>query len=143
MNEVTHRVYTGGFVVVPNSAVNDERLSFRARGLLTYMLGRPPGWRFSGKRLSMVTTEGREAVLTALRELSHYGYYRVTKLRDGSRWVIITEVASCPSLMPAASLSGDGFPGPGDPGPGNPGPYINRESQNRESEDLLEVEKSR
>lgn len=100
--QATHRVYSEGYVVVPNGIVNDSSLSFRARGLLMYMLGRPPGWRFGGKQLSGVTVEGRDAVFTALRELKRAGYYRATKVRAAGRWVVITEVAARPELMPPA-----------------------------------------
>jgi hypothetical protein len=94
-----------GFVHLPNSAVNDEQLSFRARGLLAYMLGRPPDWSFNAERLARAGQEGRDAVRAALRELSARGYYRSTKQRvpgAGGRmvFVTVTEVAPTPAAMP-------------------------------------------
>lgn len=145
MTEVpTHRVYSGGYVVVPNSAINDERLSFRARGLLAYMLGRPPGWRFSAERLTNVTTDGRVGIRSALRELAHYGYYRAQRqqLPDG-RIVMVTEVADTPDLLPGLVLDtppGAVPPASGSPASGSTAPYVTTESQTRES-CLSEVEK--
>lgn len=113
----THRVYSGGFVVLPNEAVNDRRLSFRARGLLAYMLARPPGWRFHADRLAADTAaEGRDAVRTALRELSRLGYYRATRVRQpAGTFVMVTEVAATPELLPPELPlgTGDGLPAPG------------------------------
>lgn len=98
----THRVYSDGFVLLPNATVNDERLSFRALGLLGYMLGRPPSWRFAADRLAQPPArEGRDAVKSALRELEARGYYRRTKKQDdGGQWLTVTEVASRPELLP-------------------------------------------
>jgi hypothetical protein len=106
---------------MPNEAVNDKRLSFRARGVLAYLLGRPPGWRFSAERICAEGTEGRDAVASALRELTEHGYYRWTKVRssDGT-FVTVTEVAATPDLMPPLP-TGDGFSGLGSPGAGEPG----------------------
>jgi hypothetical protein len=117
-----HVVHGQGFVVLPNSAVNDDRLSFRARGLLAYMLARPPGWAFSASRLSREGREGRDAIETALKELASAGYYRARKMRmpdDRGRliWVTVTEVADTPDAMPAlgctrrADFQGSDFQG--------------------------------
>lgn len=65
------------YVMLNRKAVIDNHhLSFRARGLLSYMLYRPQGWKFNIKHLSSdkVTTEGRDAVQTALKELRDNGY---------------------------------------------------------------------
>lgn len=143
----SHRVYAGGFVVLPNSAVNDSRLSFRARGLLAYMLGRPPGWSYNADRLAATTTEGRDAVRAAMRELTRLGYYRATRVRlERGRFLTITEVAQSPDLMPPSAVTGGGFPAAGQPTPGQPtpgeaAPYVSTESQDRESGRSAEVDR--
>ena len=35
------------FTVVNNTAINDNRLSFRAKGVLVYILSKPDNWRVS------------------------------------------------------------------------------------------------
>lgn len=144
MTETSHVVYAGGYVVVPNSAVNDDRLSFRARGLLAYMLGRPPGWHFSAKRLSTgAYVEGREAVARALRELEVAGYYRCTRINaGGGRFRMVTEVAADPTLMPPET----GYRGPVDRAPVDRAPEKQApmsvlESQDRESLRSAEVDR--
>jgi hypothetical protein len=117
----TFRAHRGGWVTLDNSAVNDERLSFRARGLLAYLLGRPPGWAFAADRIAKVSPrEGREAVLSALTELEAAGYVRRSRIRSACGQVrTITEVAATPDLMPAPEWA---QPTPAQPDPVQPDP---------------------
>jgi hypothetical protein len=120
----------GGYVAFPNDTANDVRLSFRARGVLAYLLARPPGWRFAAARIASDGTEGREAVAAALRELAAAGYYRCHRVQTPGGFRMVTEVAALPALMPALPDPGDGFSGTGIPAPGNPYPVVNLESHN-------------
>lgn len=71
-----------GFAQIPNEALRDERLSWRARGLLAYMLSFPDDWAHRADELQHHAPEGREAVRTALRELEKLGYRVRVKRRD-------------------------------------------------------------
>lgn len=63
-------------LVLDQSMLEDPRLSFRAKGLLAYLLAHP-GFDVSNKRLlTSVSLEGVDAVKTALRELEEAGYFR-------------------------------------------------------------------
>lgn len=62
------------FVKIPNTTARDRRLSFRARGLLTFMLSQPDNWTTTSEELAEQATEGRDAIRTALRELETAGY---------------------------------------------------------------------
>lgn len=77
----THR-----FVQIPSSTIRDKRLSFRARGILAYLLDMPDGWDVKSEFLASQGKEGREAVRTGLGELAVCGYYRLERrqLRDGT-----------------------------------------------------------
>ena len=57
------------FAQIANACLQDERLSFRARGVLASMLSRPPGWTTSAER-------------SALRELEKFGYLIRVKAQD-------------------------------------------------------------
>jgi hypothetical protein len=63
-------------LVIERSMLEDPRLSFRAKGLLAYLLAHP-GIDLSNKQLlSSVSLEGMDAVNTALKELEDAGYFR-------------------------------------------------------------------
>lgn len=63
-----------GYSVIPNAMLEDASLSFRARGLLGYLVSRPDGWETDSERLSRIAKEGRDAIRTALRELDAARY---------------------------------------------------------------------
>jgi len=67
------------FAIIRNEVLQDERLSFRARGVLASILSRPDNWRCSAWDLATEGREGRRAILTALTELEDYGYLQRVK----------------------------------------------------------------
>lgn len=66
-----------GFTQVSNSMLEDSRLSWRAKGLLCYMLSRPDNWRINKTDLYKRGTEGRDAMHSALNELKELGYLHI------------------------------------------------------------------
>lgn len=62
------------FTVVSNRVIRDHRLSWKARGLLIYVLSQPDNWRTSSNHLASIGPDGRDAVRTGLDELGKYGY---------------------------------------------------------------------
>ena len=76
-----------GYTILDNQTVRDQALSYRARGLLLYLLSMPDNWRTSTERLQGVGTEGRDAIRKAIRELEAAGYMRLNKTQDErGRW---------------------------------------------------------
>ena len=66
----------GRHLVIDKSMLEDPRLSFRAKGLLAYLLAHP-GIDLSNKRLlTSASLEGMDAVNTAIKELEEAGYLR-------------------------------------------------------------------
>ncbi|MET8630422.1 hypothetical protein ABZW30_43100 [Kitasatospora sp. NPDC004669] len=74
------------FTVLPNTVLQDRRLSYTARGLLADLLSRPDGWREDGRHMADTSPQGRGAIRKALKELTEAGYYRVEIIRmpDGT-----------------------------------------------------------
>lgn len=134
-----------GFVIIPNRAVEDTRLSYRARGVLAYLLSRPDGWQTDSDRLAEQAPEGRDAVRTALRELEGAGYLRRTKRQgDGGRWITETVVTDDPTddgFSGVGATSDDatfpqvgpatGNPTPGDPSVGGPGAVVPSKTESK------------
>ena len=73
------------FTVVDQRTVNDDRLSFRARGILVWLLDKSDGWRVDSEQLAAAAKEGRDAVRTALNELVAAGYIVRIKEQDERR----------------------------------------------------------
>ena len=72
---------TGQFTTFRNDVLRDERISFRALGILVEVLSRPDNWRTDSAALAHGRKEGREAVRTALHELRLAGYLVQTAVR--------------------------------------------------------------
>ena len=113
------------YTSIDRRSINERRLSFRARGVLVWILDKPDGWEFNAEALAEHGTEGRDAMRTALAELRQAGYIVTTKTRMmNGRWSSSTEVFEHPSLAPPAEndpsvqsgkpalVSHGGFPGP-------------------------------
>ena len=60
---------------LPNEAVRDDRLSWKARGVHHYILSCPDAWRTNIAHLVRQSDkDGRDAVKSALKELESLGY---------------------------------------------------------------------
>jgi helix-turn-helix protein len=87
------------YAQIHNEALRDERLSFRARGVLAYLLSLPPGWSTDSRTLASKAREGRDAVRNALRELEACGYLVTHRDRDEQgRWRTSTTVFDTPQV---------------------------------------------
>ncbi len=63
------------FTITDNATTNDDTISYRALGLLHYVLSKPLDWRADSETLSRgAGREGRDAVRSAMRELEKHGY---------------------------------------------------------------------
>ena len=69
------------FVVMDKTGLEDERLSFKAKGLLAYLLSKPDNWYCYDKHLAKVGPDGKTAVNSGLKELKKYGYLEKKPIR--------------------------------------------------------------
>jgi len=78
-----------GFTIMHNETIRDTGLSFKARGLLLYLLSLPDDWTVSADHLQrMSAKDGRDAIRTGLVELERAGYLRRWKHQDArGRWI--------------------------------------------------------
>ncbi len=109
---VKHRRYT----VIENEALENPNLSFKAKGLLAYCMSRPDDWEFRANHLSTVSTEAREATLSALKELENEGYLTRVQKRDNGKFDSYDyEICDVKKSLPQT-----GFPFTGKPLTDNP-----------------------
>lgn len=71
-----------GFTQIANSMFEDDRLSWRAKGILGYLLSRPNNWKINKTDLYRRATEGRDAMQNALNELKDLNYLHIYPNQD-------------------------------------------------------------
>ncbi len=70
------------YTIINNTPLRDTRLSWKARGLIGYLLTMPDDWRVMVCHLVKQSPCGRDATYTGLRELEDAGYIRRRQVRD-------------------------------------------------------------
>ena len=115
-----------------NETLRDKRLSFKARGLLAYMLSMADNWKFYTKSIvSSSDKDGRDSVLSGLKELEACGYLRRKSKRnesgkfDSQDWLIVDR----PVIPPET-----GFPDTGKPDTDNPQLRTNKDKNYQSKE---------
>lgn len=62
------------FTMIRNDMLGDARMSWKAKGLLSFMLSRPKDWQFYEAEIVRHAKDGRDAVRSAVHELILLGY---------------------------------------------------------------------
>lgn len=84
------------FTLIDRRTANDSRLSFKARGILLWLLDKPDDWETTAEKIEQQGKEGREAIRSALKELEQFGYltriqWRDEHMRFQTEWTISEE----------------------------------------------------
>jgi hypothetical protein len=84
--------------------INDNRLSWGAKGLHLYALSKPDDFRFMLKELVKHSPDGRIKLNGYVKELIQYGYWRHYQLRSEAGSVAMADylVSECPENEPQA-----------------------------------------
>jgi len=70
------------YTSISNRSLEDASLSFKARGLLAYILSKPDHWKTNRDQLAAASTDGVAAVRTGLQELECAGYLTRHRHKD-------------------------------------------------------------
>lgn len=82
---------SGSYVQIDNCSIRDTRLSWKAKGLLAYLLSLPDDWRINGEHLATQGPDGISSVRSGLKELENAGYLHRKRIRTAEgkfRWDI-------------------------------------------------------
>ena len=69
------------YTVMSNYHLRDKNLSYKAKGLLSFMLSLPEDWDYSLAGLCSISKEGRDGIRSILKELQEYHYLEIEKVR--------------------------------------------------------------
>ena len=68
------------YTVMSNTHLKDKRLSLKAIGLLSVVLGLPEDWHYTVNGLVGIVKDGKDSVESAIKELKKNGYLKVEKI---------------------------------------------------------------
>lgn len=97
------------FTVLSTASIEDPRLSFKAVGLLTYLLSRPDEWTVHHLQLASSHADGAASVLAGLKELEDCGYLERTKTR-GEHGRLTTSTVVYDQPRPSVDSPNSGLP---------------------------------
>ncbi len=88
----------GNYTTICNVPLKDQRLSLRAKGLLAMCISFPDDWDYSVNGLATICKEGRDAIMSILRELEECGYLtrEQQRLPSGKMGAIEYVIHECP-----------------------------------------------
>lgn len=82
MSNIIRVAKNKNFSVLSNEPFNEKSLSWKAKGLLAYLLTRPDNWKVQVEHLRKASTDGRDSIYSALKELIQAGYIQRNIKRD-------------------------------------------------------------
>ena len=139
---------TRDYTVMSNHHLRNEKLSLKAKGLLSMMLSLPDDWNYTTRGLAKICKEGVDAIGGALRELESAGYIVRHQLRDRYGRISDTEYVIYEQPQPKQP----DMPQPDTASPGTENPNLDKretaaagppERKGRDAMSLAEIESYR
>jgi len=106
VNIIHHFDYQHSFTMVPNQILRDSRLSWGARGLMSFIVSQKPGYSLSRQELIEASPMGRMGVKSLIDELQELGYLEISQSREGGKFGSSIMVAKLPGVSHSEPLSG-------------------------------------
>ena len=73
---------TKDYTIMSNYHLRDKSLSYKAKGLLSFMLSLPEDWDYSLNGLVAISKESRDEIRSILKELQEQHYLEIEKYRN-------------------------------------------------------------
>ena len=127
---------TRDYTVMSNHHLRNEKLSLKAKGLLSMMLSLPDDWNYTTRGLAKICKEGVDAIGAALRELEKAGYVVRHQLRDRQGRISDTEYV----IYEQPQSRKPDMPQPDTASPDTENPYMDKPDTEKPAE--LNIEKS-
>jgi hypothetical protein len=110
------------FVIIDKGFLEDARLSYKAKGILAYLLSKPDQWKVIVKDLMNHAKDGRDSIYAGLKELKAFGYYISAPVRNEKGVVTHWEstIFEDPADNPEKPTPNPEKPNPEKPNPGSP-----------------------
>ncbi|MDC6159829.1 DnaD domain protein [Bacillus albus] len=76
------------YSVINNTGLKDKRLSWKAKGILAYILTLPDDWVFYREELSQHAKDGINSLRAGMKELKEYGYIKRFPIKDAKNKIV-------------------------------------------------------
>lgn len=86
MTGFRNRKRVNPFVQIDKSILSDESLSWKAKGILAYLLSKPDGWVTYLTDIEKRAKDGRDSVSSGIKELLDAGYLKRTRVREQGKF---------------------------------------------------------
>jgi hypothetical protein len=103
------------YTIIRNDVLRDDRLSYRSRGVLAYLLSHADNWRTDVETLARHGREGKQALYTAMKEMEAAGYLerkRTRKLDGTFTWDVTLYDTPSGERVPGEEPSTPAAPAP-------------------------------
>ncbi|WP_177161996.1 hypothetical protein [uncultured Fusobacterium sp.] len=84
---VKTKIKEKNYIQIQKTGIEDNRLSWAATGLLTFLIGKPENWNIIMEHLKKVKTNGRDSTRSALNNLREYDYCHYFEIREKGKIV--------------------------------------------------------
>lgn len=109
------------YVVIDKTLLNNKELSWKAKGLHSYLMGLPDDWKVQEADLIKRSKDGKESTRSAIKELTDAGYIKRIAIREKGKfksWEFV--VYELPTFEPLPPEESKQVVPPADEGQDNP-----------------------
>lgn len=71
------------YLIMHKHGLQDVNLSWKAKGILAYLLSLPDDWQIYESEIQQHARDGKDSLAAGIRELIQNKYIRRTRMRDG------------------------------------------------------------